>query len=59
MGQGLLLEEVLEHLDDVTPVPVAEVEAEVPGVVEGDGLVAAVPADHLGKQLPRKVVANY
>lgn len=58
-GDGLLLKEVLQHLEQVSAVVLAEVEREVPGVVEGDGLVAAVAADHLRQQLTREEVTHY
>jgi hypothetical protein len=57
-GDGLLLEEVLQHARDVSAVAAAEVEGEVPSVVEGNRLVAAVAADHLRQQLASEEVTH-
>jgi hypothetical protein len=56
MGNGLLLQEILDHFEDVAIIVMAEVEAEVPCVVEGDRLVRAGAADYLGEDLSCKIV---
>ena len=55
----LLLQKILDHFDDLAIIVVAEVETEVPGVVEGDGFVAAVAAYDFREDLACEVVAYY
>jgi hypothetical protein len=38
---------------------VAEIQVEVPGVIEGDRFVSAGAADNFGEDLTGKVVTNY
>lgn len=59
LRDGLLFEEVLDHAQDIAVIVMAEVEAIVPSVVEGDGLIGAGPTDDLRQHLASKVVADH
>lgn len=47
LRDGFLLKEIFDHAQDVSIIIVTEIEAVVPGVIEGDGLVGAGSADYL------------
>ena len=57
-GDGFLLEEVLNHFEDVSVILVAEVDVDVPDIIEGYGLVAAGAADDFGQDLPCKEICH-
>lgn len=58
-GDCLLLQKILDHFNDLAIIIVAEVEAEVPSVIEGDGFVAAVAAYDFREDLACEVVTYY
>ena len=57
-GEGLFLEKVLDHLENLSTVSIGEVEGEVPCVVKGDGFIATSAADDFGEQLSCEVIAD-